>query len=97
MKVQATQYTGPPSASVPAKALVEGTEAAATRFIIRAWWDGPDVVVLLNAATPEGLEKHVSTFQLVVGESHDVTETGRFGAARIVVSAEVETLPGIVR
>lgn len=97
VKVQANQYAGPPSAGVPAKALVGGAEAAVANFIVRAWWDGADVVVLLNAAMREGQEKHVSTFRLVVGESHEVTETERFGAARIVVAAAIETSSGIVR
>lgn len=75
---------------VPAKPLTAAASPTAAEFILRAWVEGDGVRVVVNAVghgDADIAERHVSSFVLSAGESHEVVETERLGAAHLVVAA----------
>lgn len=85
VKVEPSEYTGAPWGSISAKSLIDGTYSTSTKFILRAWSDGANVVVQVRTRTGDGRELDFSTFRMAVGESREVVETERLGVAHLFV------------
>ena len=87
--------TGGPWAAVPAQRLNPESQLVADHFRIRAWAeDGAARVsvfaVVEDPATKRETETLISTFVIRPGESVEVTQTERYGAAHVVVTASDE-------
>jgi hypothetical protein len=85
-------YSGGPWAAVPAKPLRSDLTPATNEFRIRAWAESGQTRVVVYAVSRDDqkreTETQATTFLLSAGESRDVTETERYQAAHVFVSAE---------
>lgn len=94
--------TGTPWAAIPATPLTPDSALTAFAFRIRSWQEGSAARVVVLAvtsrdalsrdgtrepATPVEPDTQIATFLLTAGESVEVTQTERYGAAHVVVSA----------
>jgi hypothetical protein len=86
------QYTtGGPWAAIPARQAAD-SPLTTDQFRIRAWREGTAARVLVfavsvNAATKEERETLIATFPIRIGESVELTQTERYGAAHVVITA----------
>ena len=81
---QDTFYLGGPAVSVPAESL-PGTSLLASRFAIRAWREGDLARVVVYAVVLGDIEVPIATHLLRHGSNIRVTETGKWGAAPVVL------------
>lgn len=84
--------TGGPWAAIPAQQLNAGSQLTADHFRIRSWLEGSAARVVVFAVTVDSTTKRetetqIATFAISAGDSVDVTQTERYGAAHVVVSA----------
>jgi hypothetical protein len=83
------------SADVPAKPMVAGAKVGPHSFRIRAWREGEKARVVVYAAmlddrAPKSeTETPIATFSIGLGQSVEVSETEKWGAAHVVVGAMV--------
>jgi Flp pilus assembly protein CpaB len=88
-------YQGGPWAAIPATPLREGTAATASDFRVRAWREGDRTravvfAVLRDDHAPNGeREIQIATYLFAPGDSVDVVQTEKYGAARVTLSAAV--------
>jgi hypothetical protein len=89
---QTAFYMDGPSAGVPARPAVPGAAVSVSSFSLRAWKEGDKARLVVYAVmndprAPNGrTETPIATFALGAGESADVREAERWGAARLTVS-----------
>ena len=84
--------TGGPWAAIPAQQLSAASQLTADHFRIRSWFEGSAARVVVfavsvDATTKRETETQIATFAISAGDSVDVTQTERYGAAHVVVSA----------
>jgi hypothetical protein len=86
-------YSGGPFADVPARPIKQDTPVTVSDFRIRAWKapESPAASVALYAvsrdASDRAIETLMATFTLKAGESVEVTDTEKYGAAHVTLSA----------
>jgi hypothetical protein len=87
-------YQGGPWAAVPASALRPDSNVTAAGFRIRAWSENQKTRVVVFAVIPEEKDREkeiqIATFLLDPGQSIQLTETERYDAAHVTVSAAAE-------
>ena len=88
-------YSGGPWASVPARPIKPDTQVTATEFRIRAW-KAPQATaarVALFAVSRDSSDRETETemaiFAIEVGQSVEVKDTEKYGAAHVTLSAEL--------
>jgi hypothetical protein len=87
--------TGGPWAAIPAQRLNADSQLSADHFRIRSWFENGAARVVVFAvvegsATTRETETLISTFAIKPGDSVEVTQTERYGAAHVVVSASAQ-------
>jgi hypothetical protein len=84
--------TGGPWAAIPAQPLTPRSVLTAYAFRIRSWHEGSAARVLVLAVTRDAAsnaeqDTQIATFLLKAGEAVEVTQTERYGAAHVVITA----------
>ena len=92
--VETAPYSGAPSASVAAQPQTAGVPATAKAFAIRAWQEAGSSRVVIYAVTaidvngkPVETMTQIATHMLAPGQSVQVTDTARYGARPVTVTA----------